>query len=75
MNLQQAARRTVALAFVAAAILGIADRAGAEGSIVGGLDENRIVEVAGFADRKLKVESDPYAASNRRIEILLEAGE
>ena len=41
----------------------------------GGLDENRIVEVAGFADRKLKVESDPYAASNRRIEILLEAGE
>ena len=41
----------------------------------GGLDEDRIVEVAGFADRKLKVESDPYAASNRRIEILLEAGE
>ncbi|MCR5855865.1 MotB family protein [Mesorhizobium sp. J428] len=38
-----------------------------------GLDEKRLTEVAGFADRKLKVQSDPLAASNRRIEILLEA--
>ncbi|WP_244561817.1 flagellar motor protein MotB [Mesorhizobium australicum] len=37
-----------------------------------GLDEKRLTEVAGFADRKLKVQSDPLAASNRRIEILLE---
>ncbi|MGB3502529.1 MAG: MotB family protein [Mesorhizobium sp.] len=40
----------------------------------GGLDEPRIVEVAGFADRKPKVPSDPLAASNRRIDILLEIG-
>ncbi|MEJ6782406.1 MotB family protein [Aminobacter sp. Piv2-1] len=40
-----------------------------------GLDEKRIVEVAGFADRKLKDPADPYAAVNRRIEILLEEGE
>lgn len=40
----------------------------------GGLDEQRIVEVAGFADRKLKVANDPLAAMNRRIEILLEVG-
>lgn len=38
-----------------------------------GLDEKRLTEVAGFADRKLKVSADPLAASNRRIEILLEA--
>lgn len=38
----------------------------------GGLEERRISEVAGFADRKLKVPGDPYAAANRRIEILLE---
>jgi chemotaxis protein MotB len=30
------------------------------------------MEVAGFADRKLKVKDDPYADANRRIEILLE---
>ncbi|MCO5070542.1 MAG: OmpA family protein [Rhizobiaceae bacterium] len=39
-----------------------------------GLDEKRMVEVAGFADRKLKNSSDPFAAENRRIEILLETG-
>jgi len=39
-----------------------------------GLDEQRIVEVAGFADRKLKNASDPLAAANRRIEIILETG-
>ncbi|MGI6851717.1 MotB family protein [Mesorhizobium sp. 1B3] len=39
-----------------------------------GLDERRVVEVAGFADRKLKVEDDPNAEANRRIEILVESG-
>ncbi|SEB45545.1 chemotaxis protein MotB [Nitratireductor aquibiodomus] len=38
----------------------------------GGLDEMRIEQVAGFADRRLKVPEDPYASANRRIEILLE---
>lgn len=38
----------------------------------GGLDEKRITQVAGFADRKLKDPAAPFAASNRRIEILLE---
>ena len=40
----------------------------------GGVDERRITEVAGFADREPKDAADPYAAANRRIEILLEAG-
>ena len=39
-----------------------------------GLDEKRIKEVAGFADRELKVKNDPLAAANRRIEIFLEVG-
>lgn len=39
-----------------------------------GLDEKRMTEVAGFADRKLKNTDDPLAAENRRIEILLETG-
>nr|MBA3448653.1 OmpA family protein [Pseudaminobacter sp.] len=39
-----------------------------------GLDERRVTEVAGFADRKLKEAGQPMAASNRRIEILLEGG-
>ncbi len=39
-----------------------------------GLDEERIVSVSGFADRKLKVKDDPFAETNRRIEILLETG-
>ncbi|WP_367718156.1 MotB family protein [Nitratireductor sp. GISD-1A_MAKvit] len=38
----------------------------------GGLNEMRIEQVAGFADRKLKVPEDPYASANRRIEIFLE---
>ena len=38
----------------------------------GGLDEHRITEVAGHADRELKDKADPLAAANRRIEILLE---
>jgi chemotaxis protein MotB len=37
----------------------------------GGLDEQRIVEVAGHADRNLKLPDDPLAAANRRIEITL----
>ncbi|WP_378948989.1 MotB family protein [Mesorhizobium sp. ANAO-SY3R2] len=40
-----------------------------------GLDEKRIVEVAGFADRKLKDPAEPFSATNRRIEILLEHSE
>ena len=37
-----------------------------------GMDEARIKEVAGFADRQLKVADDPFASVNRRIEIFLE---
>jgi chemotaxis protein MotB len=40
----------------------------------GGLDENRITTVAGHAARRLKESADPLAASNRRIEILLDVG-
>jgi chemotaxis protein MotB len=40
----------------------------------GGVDERRIKEVAGFADRQPKDKADPLAAVNRRIEILLETG-
>ncbi|MBN9237148.1 MULTISPECIES: MotB family protein [Phyllobacteriaceae] len=40
----------------------------------GGLDEGRVKEVSGFADREPKNKADPLAAVNRRIEILLEAG-
>lgn len=40
----------------------------------GGLDENRITTVAGHAARKLRDKADPLAASNRRIEILLDVG-
>lgn len=38
----------------------------------GGLQENRIVQVSGFADRQLQVPDDPLADANRRIEILLQ---
>lgn len=41
----------------------------------GGLDEKRIKEVAGFADRRLKLPDAPLADANRRIEILLEVPE
>lgn len=37
-----------------------------------GLDDRRITEVSGYADRKLKDTADTFAAGNRRIEILLE---
>jgi chemotaxis protein MotB len=38
----------------------------------GGVDEARIKEVAGFADRDPKDKADPLSAANRRIAILLE---
>jgi chemotaxis protein MotB len=38
----------------------------------GGLDEARITQVSGFADRRLLKPDDPYAAANRRIEILVQ---
>ncbi|PZO81804.1 MAG: MotB family protein [Mesorhizobium amorphae] len=37
-----------------------------------GLDERRIQSVAGFADRRLKLPDQPFAAENRRIEILVD---
>ncbi|MDO9418245.1 MotB family protein [Pararhizobium sp.] len=39
----------------------------------GGLDENRVSQVSGFADRRLQVPEDPLAAANRRIEILVQS--
>jgi chemotaxis protein MotB len=40
----------------------------------GGVDERRISEVAGFADRKPKDPTNPLSAVNRRIEILMATG-
>lgn len=40
----------------------------------GGLPKERIKRIEGYADRSLKVPSDPFAAQNRRIEILLKPG-
>jgi chemotaxis protein MotB len=37
----------------------------------GGLDEKRIDRIEGYADHRLKTASDPLAAENRRIEILV----
>ncbi|MGO9135156.1 MAG: MotB family protein [Methylovirgula sp.] len=37
----------------------------------GGLDEARVEKIEGDADHDLKVQSDPLAAENRRIELLL----
>lgn len=39
----------------------------------GGLEEKRVSQVTGFADRRLKVPADPMADANRRIEILIQA--
>ncbi|VVT32193.1 MotB family protein [Rhizobium sp. EC-SD404] len=39
----------------------------------GGLEEERIVQVSGFADRRPKLPDDPLADANRRIEILVQA--
>lgn len=41
----------------------------------GGLSENRVEQVSGFADRRLQVPEDPLADANRRIEILIQANE
>jgi chemotaxis protein MotB len=41
----------------------------------GGFDEKRVSQVSGFADRKLKDAADPLNATNRRIEILVQAGQ
>ncbi|SCW94702.1 MotB family protein [Ancylobacter rudongensis] len=38
----------------------------------GGLEESRIRQIVGFADRNLKNPVDPNAAENRRIEIVLQ---
>ena len=38
----------------------------------GGLEESRVTEVVGHADRDLKDKADPFGAANRRIEILLD---
>ena len=40
----------------------------------GGLDETRIKQLSGFADRRLQNTDDPLNGANRRIEILLEDG-
>ena len=40
----------------------------------GGLEERRVREITGYADRQLKLAEDPYSDTNRRIEILLETG-
>jgi chemotaxis protein MotB len=39
----------------------------------GGLEEERVQQVSGYADRRLQVPDEPLAAANRRIEILLQA--
>ncbi|ASY61734.1 Flagellar motor rotation protein MotB [Sinorhizobium sojae CCBAU 05684] len=41
----------------------------------GGLREERVSQISGFADRRLQVPEDPYAPANRRIEILLQSGQ
>ncbi|WP_322988154.1 MotB family protein [Hoeflea sp.] len=40
----------------------------------GGVPEERVVQVSGFADRRLKDPENPYSEVNRRIEILVQAG-
>lgn len=40
--------------------------------IRGGLAENRVSQISGFADKRLQVPKDPLAPANRRIEILLQ---
>jgi len=39
----------------------------------GGLDENRVLRVEGYADRQPKIANDPNAAENRRIDIFLKS--
>ncbi|MEI2297990.1 MotB family protein [Ensifer sp. MJa1] len=39
----------------------------------GGLKEDRVSQISGFADRRLQIPGDAYAPGNRRIEILLQS--
>jgi len=39
----------------------------------GGLDARRVERIEGYADRRPKIQNDPLAAQNRRIEILIRA--
>lgn len=50
-----------------------ADRANAarRALIEGGLDESKLLEIRGMADRKLRNPKDPYDSSNRRVSILV----
>lgn len=50
-----------------------ADRANAARRVleVTGVDQGRLAEVRGYADRRLRVPSDPTSAANRRISLLL----
>ena len=50
-----------------------ADRANSARKVLeeGGLRKNQILEVRGFADRKLRVPDKPFDYSNRRVSILL----
>lgn len=41
----------------------------------GGLAESRVSQISGFADRRLQVPTDPNAAANRRIEILVQTNQ
>ena len=41
----------------------------------GGLDQSRVIAIEGHADRALKTKADPYAAENRRIEILVKGSQ
>ncbi|MDQ0319164.1 chemotaxis protein MotB [Pararhizobium capsulatum DSM 1112] len=41
----------------------------------GGLAENRVSQISGFADKRLQVPGDPLAPQNRRIEILLQTNQ
>ncbi|OBZ92773.1 flagellar motor protein MotB [Pararhizobium polonicum] len=43
--------------------------------IRGGLAENRVSQISGFADKRLQVPNDPLAPANRRIEILLQTNQ
>jgi chemotaxis protein MotB len=54
-----------------------ADRANAARRILteNGMADSQIIQIRGFADRVLRVPSDPFAASNRRISIMVLLGE
>jgi chemotaxis protein MotB len=39
----------------------------------GGLDAGRVERIEGYADRRPKIQNDPLAAQNRRIELLIRA--